>query len=252
MRYIVPPTNCPDCNSVLQVVNQLLYCKNPDCGAQAQKRVEHFAKTMKIKGLGPSAISKLNLTNIANIYTLTVDEIAEGLSSEALAVKLFAEIEKSKKAPANMLLPALSIPLIGKSATAKLSSVVEHIFDIDKDSCVQAGLGPKAAENLLTWLDSATERGFWDYLPFSLEFKKPSTRTASKGTVCISGRLSSFKTKAEATKVLLDAGYEVSSSLTKAVTILVNESGVESAKTQKARESGIKIVTNLSTFLGDN
>jgi NAD-dependent DNA ligase len=61
--------------------------------------------------------------------------------------------------------------------------------------------------------------------------------------------LKSFKTKADATKALNDAGYEVKSSLTKQVTILVNESGVESSKTTQARESGVTIVTNLLEFL---
>jgi NAD-dependent DNA ligase len=69
--------------------------------------------------------------------------------------------------------------------------------------------------------------------------------------VCISGKLTSYKTKAIATEALTNAGFEVKSTVTKDVTILVNESGVESSKTQKAREAGVTIVTNLSEFLGD-
>ena len=71
----------------------------------------------------------------------------------------------------------------------------------------------------------------------------------SKGVVCISGKLKSFKTKAEATKALDSAGYEVKSSLSKQVTILVNESGLESSKTKQARDSGVTIVTNLLDLL---
>jgi len=63
--------------------------------------------------------------------------------------------------------------------------------------------------------------------------------------VCITGKLKSFKTKALATKYLETQGYLVKSSLTKDVTILVNESGVESAKTQAARDKGVLIITNL-------
>ena len=40
------------------------------------------------------------------------------------------------------------------------------------------------------------------------------------------------------------------SSLTKDVTILLNESGLESAKTKKARDAGISIVTNLNNLIG--
>jgi hypothetical protein len=43
----------------------------------------------------------------------------------------------------------------------------------------------------------------------------------------------------------------VKGSLTKQVTILVNESGIESAKTKQARENGVTIVTNLLDFIGE-
>ena len=71
------------------------------------------------------------------------------------------------------------------------------------------------------------------------------------GVVCISGKLKSFKTKAEATEVLTQKGYAVKSSVTKDVTHLVNESGVESTKTRKARDSGIIIIENLKELIGD-
>ena len=60
-----------------------------------------------------------------------------------------------------------------------------------------------------------------------------------------------FKTKAEANAKLQELGYVTKTSLTKDVTILVNESGVESAKTKKARESGVEIITNLLDFIGE-
>ena len=71
----------------------------------------------------------------------------------------------------------------------------------------------------------------------------------SNGVVCISGRLKSFKSKAEATDALNAAGYEVKSSLTKQVGFLINEGGTESAKTRQARDTGVTIVTNLKSFL---
>ena len=61
-------------------------------------------------------------------------------------------------------------------------------------------------------------------------------KKASAGIVCISGKLKSYKTKAEAAKVLKECGYTIKDSVTKDVTILVNESGIESQKTIKARE----------------
>ena len=160
---------------------------------------------------------------------------------------MFLEIENSKKAPLNILLAAFSIRLIGKTASEKLSAVCESIRDINEDSCAEAGLGPKATESLLYWIKE--EYPLLD-LPHSFAFDKPVSRT-SGGVVCISGKLKSFKTKAQASQALEQNGYTVKSSVTKDVTILINESGVESQKTQKARESGITIVENLLDFLGE-
>ena len=247
MQMITAPSTCPSCGHSLEWENQLLYCRNPACGDQSSKKIEHFGKTLKIKGLGPATIESLALESINDIYALSEFELIEGLASQKLGKKLFLEIENSKKAPLNILLAAFSIRLIGKTASEKLSAVCESIHDINEDSCAEAGLGPKATESLLYWIKE--EYPLLD-LPHSFAFDKPVSRT-SGGVVCISGKLKSFKTKAQASQALEQNGYTVKSSVTKDVTILINESGVESQKTQKARESGITIVENLLDFLGE-
>ena len=247
MQTITPPNICPSCGQSLEWENQLLYCRNPSCGDQSSKKIEHFAKTLKIKGLGPAAINSLFLESINDIYAVSEYEIVDLLGSQKLGQKLFTEIENSVKAPLNILLAAFSIRLIGKTASEKLSAVCESIHDINEDSCAEAGLGPKATESLLYWIKE--EYPLLD-LPHSFAFDKPVSRT-SGGVVCISGKLKSFKTKAQASQALEQNGYTVKSSVTKDVTILINESGVESQKTQKARESGITIVENLLDFLGE-
>ena len=248
MSAIQAPTNCPSCSSVLEWVNHILYCRNPLCGDQSQKKVEHFAKTLKIKGLGPAAIQKLEITHINDIYSFSDTDLQEGLDSEKLGQKLYAEIENSKDAPLNALLPAMSIRLIGKTATEKLSTVCSCIDDITEIVCKEAGLGQVATRSLLKWLDE--EYPFIE-LPHNWKFEKVTRTTASAGVACISGKLKSYKTKAEATQALEQHGYTVKSSVTKDVTVLVNESGIESQKTIKARESGVAIVENLIEFLGD-
>jgi NAD-dependent DNA ligase len=231
--------------------NHLLYCHNPSCPAKTSKKVEHFAKTMRIKGMGPASIAKLNITSIAEIYAFTKEDFCEGLNSNKLGEKLFLEVEKSKTAPLNMLLPALSIPLVGRTAATKLSTVASSIFDINETKCRDAGLGPKVTENLQNWLDNDFFRYADLPLNWKFEIKTAPPTEQLRGVVCISGKLKSFKTKAEAAKVLESLGYEIKSSLTKAVTILINESGIETAKTKKARDSGVIIVENLKEFIGE-
>ena len=250
MQAILAPEVCPSCGSPLEWRNDMLYCENILCPAQIQKRIEHFARSLKIKGLGPKSIEKLGLTSLLDIYNLSYYSIKCALSSEKLAIKLLREINHSRKASMNDVLPAFSIPLIGKTAATKLSSKIKSLFDLDEDKCKAAGLGPKATESLLSWYSDEFE-GSLKKLPFDWQFQTPKIATETKGAVCISGKLSSFKTKAEATKALSYAGYVVKSSLTKDVIFLVNESGIESAKTKEARERGITIITSLNEWIGD-
>lgn len=250
MQAILAPEVCPSCESPLEWKNDMLYCTNILCPAQIQKRIEHFARSLKIKGLGPKSIEKLGLTSLLDIYNLSYYNIKCALSSEKLAIKLLREINHSRKASMNDVLPAFSIPLIGKTAATKLSSKIKSLFDLDEDKCKAAGLGPKATESLLSWYSNEFEDSL-KKLPFDWQFQTPKIATETKGAVCISGKLSSFKTKAEATKALSYAGYVVKSSLTKDVIFLVNESGIESAKTKEARERGITIITSLNEWIGD-
>ena len=249
MTIIEAPTNCPSCSSALEEVNYLLFCRNPHCGEKLAKLIEHFAKTLKIKGLGPATISKLDIVSLEELYELTLEDFVELLGSSLLGIKLVDELQRSKSAPLNVLLPAFSIPLIGKTASEKLSKVCEDIEEIDYDLCRTAGLGEKAATNLSKWMDEEFYQV--SLLPFSFKFSKTSTTPVSKGIVCITGKLLSYKTKALAHDTLQKLGYGVKPSLTKDVTILVNESGVESAKTKKARNSGVQIITNLLDLTGE-
>jgi NAD-dependent DNA ligase len=245
---IQAPSNCPSCGSVLEWSNHLLYCRNTSCVSRVEKRIEHFSKTLKIKGLGPASIAKLNLGSINDLYQLTEEDIAEALSSDRLAEKLYSELENSKQAPLNLLLPAFSIPLVGKTAAEKLSTTCKTILDITDETCRCAGLGPKVTENLLNWLKY--EYPLVKDLSFSFKFNIKNQEKV-KGVVCISGKLKTFNTKGAAKLVLESKGYKVVDNLTKEVTILINESGIESTKTQRARSTGIPIVTNLLEFIGE-
>jgi len=236
---IVPPTQCPSCHSELVQKNSILYCVNRSCEGQGAKLVENFAKVLKIKGLGPSTIEKLNLTSIEDIYILSLDYIT-GAIGAALGNKLYEQIQISRKASLNEVLPALGIPLIGKTAAEKICAEFKDIHSVSLER-VKEILGPKAYDNFANWYLSRQ----WEELPMTLESSKAMPKPLNSQTVCITGKLSSFKTKAEAAKYLTEKGYTVADSITKSTNILVNESGIESEKTKKARANGTLIVNNI-------
>jgi|TARA_R100000081_G_C4793289_1_gene159153 DNA ligase (NAD+) len=249
MQQILPPTNCPACGSTLEWEKDQLFCVRTTCGGRTHKMIQHFAKTLRIKGLGPRTIEKLEITSIYDLYQLPLEMMIDALNSEKLAVKLHREIYDSKNTDLVDLLPAFSIPLIGRTASAKICSKIRNISEIDEEVCKEAGLGPKATDNLLNWLIEDFTDGY-DRLPFRWQqLTKIESKSADKGIVCISGKLKSYSTKAAAKKILEQKGYLVKSSMTKDVNILVNESGVESAKTRAARSKGITIITNLKDLI---
>jgi DNA ligase (NAD+) len=253
MKKIDIPTNCPSCDSVLELVNEQLFCRNDYCEAKNDKKLENFVSKLKIKGLGPATLKKLKVEDIVQLYQLERHEIIMRLDSEKIGSKVYEELEKSKSVDLQTLLPAFSIPLIGRSVSEKLCETVSNIRDINELTCSESGIGPKATENLLLWLgETFYPNHYLDLLPFDFTSSYKAVEVKEvKGTVCITGKLKSYPTKAHAQKVLENYGFIVKSSLTKDCTHLINEGGVESSKTQTARDRGVEIINNIKSLIGE-
>lgn len=245
MQRIEIPTNCPVCDSKLELVKDQLFCRNSSCEAQVNKKIEHFCKTLGIKGLGPATVSKLGLDCITQLYCLSEDWLTEEVGSK-VAIKIMAEIEKSKSSDFATVFAAMSIPLVGNTAATKLAGVINNFEELSSGACKEAGLGDKVTANIQDWF-------YYDYplikefLPFKFEGK--ASKPVTGKIVCITGKLSSFATKKDAAIALNAKGYQVTDNLTKTVDFLVNESNKSSSKTLKATEYGIPIITDLAEFI---
>ena len=242
------PTECPCCNYPLELVNDQLFCRNTACSAQLNKKVEHFCKTLGIKGMGSRTVEKLGLSDITELFYLDSEQVVESLGSEKVALKLLDEIERSKSADLATVIVSFSIPLVGSTASKKLCEVVTSVDEISYDTCKQAGLGDKVTQNLVAWLETDFQE-MREFLPFSFKSQKNSNTNTNQKTICITGKLSSYKTKAEAYKALEEAGYTPVESVTKITDYLVDEEDKGSSKRKKAESLGITIITNLNNFL---
>lgn len=251
MTQIKIPTHCPACESKLELVNQQLFCRNKQCPAQLSKKLEQFTKVLQIKGLGPKSLEKLDLSDITELFYLERDDLIAALDSEKIADKLLNEIEKAKSADLATILAAFSIPLVGETASSKIANIVSNIDEINAETCKEAGLGEKVTNNLLTWLNTEFKE-IREFLPFSFESTRKVQINADAKSVCITGKLKSFKTKAEATEKLQQAGFKVVETLTKTTNYLVDEEDKGSSKRVKAEQYGITIINNLITFLKEN
>ena len=245
------PTECPCCNYTLELVNDQLFCRNTACGAQLSKKVEHFCKTLSIKGMGTRTVEKLGLADITELFYLDLDQVTDAVGSAKVAEKLLTEIEKAKSADLATILASFSIPLVGNTASTKICLIVNSIDEINQETCKQAGLGDKVTQNLLSWLETDFLE-MREFLPFTFQSNKNSVVSGDCKTICITGKLSSYKTKAEAHKALETAGYKAVESVTKTTDYLVDEEDKGSTKRKKAESLGITIITNLNTFLKEN
>ena len=241
------PTNCPCCDYPLERVNDQLFCRNTACSAQLNKKIEHFCKTLSIKGMGEKTIEKLNLSDLTELFYLDRSDAIEALGSEKIVDKLLGEIERAKSAPLATVISSFSIPLIGGTAGSKLAKVVSNLDEITAETCKMAGLGEKATSNLIDWLESEY-REMKDFLPFTFETQSSSLSDYAK-VICITGKLKSFKTKAEAQTILTSLGFKVSDSVTKTTNYLVDEENKQSSKRKKAEEYNIEIISNLIDFI---
>lgn len=244
-RFIEEPTECPCCEYPLVKVNDQLFCKNTACSAQLSKKLEHFCKTLGIKGMGPKTIEKLQLSELTEIFYMDETEVSDILGAK-IAAKLLDEIERAKTASLEVVLASFSIPLIGDTASKKLCKVITDITQITPAKCKEAGLGEKATANVMNWLEGEYLE-LREFLPFT--FQNTSVPAATGKTVCITGKLSSYKKKADAEDDLRAAGFTLVDSVTKTTDYLVDEENGSSAKRLKAEKYGIIIITDLSDLL---
>ena len=229
------PTNCPVCGSELEMVNDQLFCRSTTCPAKSLKSILHYVKTMKIMGLGEKTLEKLETNTINDLYGYSSEDLVNKLG-EKIGTKLYAEIQNSTETTITKFLNGMGIPLIGKTASAKIDTVINTITEINADICKKAGLGAKATDNLVNWVNN--EYAKYEDLPIEFQESEPVT---SGLLVCISGKVPGY-TKAKIREMLLDYNVTVKDSLTKDVDYLIsNESGT--TKVKKAEQYNIQVIS---------
>lgn len=237
------PTNCPSCSSKLDLVNGQLFCRNKSlCSAQSSKLIENFSSKMKLKGFGPQTIAKLEITKISELFFLTSEELVRAVGDK-VAMKLLDELNTKLRGNVDFgqVLGSLSIPLIGEVKARALSQLYNDFQSVKAEG--------KAGEHLAAWKTSPS--GI-DVMELPWKFSKQQAVEASSESkpsnglvVCITGKLSNYKNRSEASAYLESLGYTVKSSVTRDVNILICEDETKrgSSSYKKAELLGIDILT---------
>ena len=237
------PTECPSCGSKLVLVKDQLFCRNSKCEAQSVKKIEHFCKSVKMKGFGPSALEKLDLESIVDLFRFSEFTFKDKLG-DTIGTKLFKEVCRAEKeATLAGVLAGLSIPLVGDTAATKLCTKITSLKDINATICKEVGIGDKATQNIVDFFNSEEYLDLEPILSKFTNIPRVVNTSSNCKTVCITGKLNDFKNRSEAAEYLQTLGFTVVDSVTKTTDILINEEDRPSSKLTKALSLGIRVTT---------
>ena len=253
------PTKCPVCGApaIREEGESAIRCTGIECPAKLSRNLIHFVsrEAMNIDGLGENIIIQLldnNLIkNIADIYTLTFEEIASlKKNGKKFAQNLIDSINKSKENDLYRLITALGIRHVGAKASKILAKKYKNMDNLMNASFEELSqikdIGEIMADSIRTFFIQEQTIDLIERLKASgvnmnyLEEEGTDNRFEGK-TFVLTGTLEEF-TRAEATNIIEKFGGKTSSSVSKKTDYVLagEEAG---SKLKKAENLGIKIIT---------
>ncbi|MEM9508136.1 MAG: NAD-dependent DNA ligase LigA [Cyanobacteria bacterium P01_E01_bin.35] len=252
------PTNCPECNATLVRPQDeaVTRCVNSSCPAILRGSIIHWASrnALDIRGLGERIailLIKNNLiTSVADLYTLTVEQIAdlERMGTKS-AQNLVNAIAESKNQTYGRLLYGLGIRYVG-SVNAKILAenfpTIEELSQASFESIEAVyGIGEEIAQSVFEWLRVPNNQALIKQLQaaglnFAAAIKTSdhdldqSEQILKDKTFVITGTLPSLK-RDEARELIEQAGGKVTGSISKKTDYLLlgENAGSKLAKAEK-------------------
>lgn len=268
-KEIVPPTNCPICETKLIQEEGLvaLKCPNPNCDAKVQRKIEYFVSrdAMSIDGLGEKIIEKFieigKINDISDIFLLK-NYKEELMSLEKMGEKsvdnLLKSIEESKTRAYNKTLYALGIPFVGKflaNLLAKESKNIENLATMTvEELLVIDQVGEKVANSVFNFFRNEENIALIERLKgFGINYKENDEEKIDNLAVftgknfLFTGKLSRFGRNEIKDIVESFGGTNLSSVSKKLDYLIVGEDA--GSKLEKARELGtVTILTEEEFF----
>lgn len=266
INYIAIPSTCPVCGGSIEIKQEndtiILVCKNDNCKGKLLGKLAHFCSknAMNIEGLSEATLEKFIeldwLTCFEDIYHLSVN-VSEMMELEGFGEKsvrkLLSAINASTNTTLDRFIYALSIPLIGRSASKTISKYFNGDFEYFYKECCMSGFdftvlddfGETMNESINEYLE---ENVFMiGQLSKYMDFEKPQIASSNNLTgkvFCITGSLNHFVNRDEAKEKIEAAGGKVSGSVSAKTSYLVNNDvDSTSGKNKKAKELGVPIIS---------
>ena len=257
------PTHCPECGTKLirEEGEAAWRCPNEtSCPPQIKGKMEHFVsrKAMNIDGLGSETIDLLYsqglLKNIADIYTLTQDDIAkQERLGEKSAQNMLAGIEVSKQVPWTRVLFALGIRMVGETTAKKIAKRFPSIDQLQWATEEQLtsidDVGEQIAKNVIAYFNSLDNLEIINRLREAgvqmeslEEDTAPQSNKLEGKSIVVSGVFAQHSRDEYKAMIEANGGKNVGSVSKKTSFILAGENmGPE--KRKKAESLGVEILT---------
>jgi DNA ligase (NAD+) len=231
------PENCPVCGSdvVREADAKALRCINAACPAQVKERIRHFASkaAFDIEGLGHKLVDQLvdkdYFRSYADIFDLTPDRL-EGLDrmGRKSADNLIRAIDRGKHIDLGRFVFALGIRHIGEHVAEIIADrfqTIDNICSLDTAKLEAVdGIGPVAAESMVDFFSRQENRDLIQrMLDAGIKIREKTRHTG--GTLAgkqfvITGTLDKM-TRADAKKMIRDAGGKLAGAVTRKTDYLV-------------------------------
>lgn len=244
------PDLCPVCSGPTSLEGDFLYCRSKSCPAMLSGSVRVWIRNLGILYWGDALIDALTdpddprIQSVADLYRLTVDDLAECSSGKKMAKKCYDVLHAGKSIPLELMLASLNIPNFGTSTATDVVQAgfdtVEKVLGASYDSLKEVpNIGEKTArqiqEGILSRSDLIVE------LEEVLDLRPPSGGPLNGKTVCITGELSLPRKAVE--KMVMDAGGFPKGSVSKTTSFLVtNDQSTGTSKMQKAKKYGVPVI----------
>lgn len=267
-KFVFPKT-CPVCGSKVvrkkksavtgdDELEVAWRCDNASCEAQVKERLLHYSarKAVDIEGLGEAIVDQLVdkklVRRVTDLYRLDRKTLVElERMGEKSADNLLGQIEASKKKGLARVLFGLGIEQVGEQAArvlaARFGSIGALLAAGEEEIRAIPTLGPAVAKSLEDFFaieDNKKTVRELERLGVDLTEKKIEVRTDSPfsgktfvltGTLAVMGR-------EEASKLILERGGKVSSSVSKKTDAVIAGEAAGS-KLEDARRLGVQVLS---------
>lgn len=267
------PEFCPVCGGRTELKDeegvQTLYCTNPDCMAKKIKLLTHFVSrdAMNIAGLSEMTLEKFVGENM--IHELSDVFKLSGHREKIVSLEGFGEksynnliesIDKARETTAVRVLYSLGIANIGL-ATAKLvcrffDNDIEKITKAKPDELTQIdGVGEVMAGVFADYFNKDENLRTLEHLLAEVHIENAEANANDEGssegsnaisglTFVVTGDVEKFKNRRELSDFIESKGGKVTGSVTGKTDYLINNDLTSnSGKNKKAKELGIKIIS---------